>query len=127
MSAAYGADVERRALIAVAVGGLVGAALRWTVGEIVSDPAVALLLVNTAGTGLLGAVTRGALRGAPTRHLLLGVGFCGGLTTFSTFALEVAIRLDAGRPVDGLGLTLASLGLGVFAFGAGTVTARTRG
>lgn len=124
MAAAYGADVDRRAFTVVAVGGLVGAVLRWTVGEIVTDPAVALLLVNTTGAGLFGAVTRGALRAVPTRRLLLGVGFCGGLTTFSTFAVEVALRLDAGRPVDGLGLTLLSLVLGVLAFGAGTATTR---
>lgn len=124
MAAAYGADVDRRAFTVVAVGGLVGAVLRWMVGEIVTDAAIALLVVNTTGTGLFGAVTRGALRGAPTRRLLLGVGFCGGLTTFSTFAVEVAIRLDAGRPVDGLGLTLLSLVLGVVAFGAGTATTR---
>lgn len=99
--------------------------VRWVVGEVVADAALALLLVNTAGTGLLGAVTRGALRGPHARHLLLGVGFCGGLTTFSTFAVEIAVRLDAGRPVDGLGLTLISLLLGLFAFGAGTATGRT--
>lgn len=111
-------------MIVVAVGGVAGALLRWVVGEVVTDAAMAVLVVNTAGTGLLGAVTRGALQGPPVRRLLIGVGFCGGLTTFSTFAVEVAVRLDAGRPVDGLGLMLISLVLGLFAFGAGTATGR---
>ncbi len=111
-------------MIVVAVGGVAGALLRWVIGEIITDTAMALLVVNTVGTGLLGAVTRGALRGSSVRRLLVGVGFCGGLTTFSTFAVEVAVRLDAGRPVDGLGLMLLSLLLGVFAFGAGTATGR---
>lgn len=124
MAAAYGATVERRALVAVAVGGIVGACARWIVGEVVSDSVTALLIVNTAGTALLGAVLHGILQSHATRNLLVGVGFCGGLTTFSTFAVEVAVRLDDGRPIDGLGLTLASLVLGGAAFALGMASRR---
>jgi CrcB protein len=52
----------------------------------------ATFLVNVAGSALLGWVVAGA------RHpRLLGVGFCGALTTFSTFQLELLHMLDAGR------------------------------
>ena len=124
MPAAYGASVDRRALIVVAVGGIAGATVRWLTGEIIDDRIVALLLVNTVGAAILGAVTHGALHSHATRNLLLGVGFCGGLTTFSTFAVEVAARLDDGRPIAGLGVTVFSLVLGIAAFLAGTATKR---
>ena len=108
----------------MALGGIAGAGVRWLTGEVVDDAVIALLVVNTVGTALLGAITYGVLHGNPTRNLLLGVGFCGGLTTFSTFALHVAVRLDDGRVVDGLGITLFSLALGVVAFAGGRATRR---
>lgn len=116
--------MEGRPFIVVAVGGIAGAVVRWLTGELVDDAVIALLLVNTVGTGLLGAVTHGILHSHPTRNLLLGIGFCGGLTTFSTFALHVAVRLDQGRVIDGLGVTAFSIGLGVVAFAAGRATRR---
>ncbi|GJM36763.1 MAG: putative fluoride ion transporter CrcB [Acidimicrobiales bacterium] len=103
---------------------MVGASVRWLTGEVIDDRILTLLLVNTIGTGILGAVTHGILHGNSTRNLLLGVGFCGGLTTFSTFAVEVAVRLDDGKVIDGLGVTLFSVVLGLLAFLAGVMTSR---
>lgn len=124
MAAAYGASMDQRALVVVAVGGVMGAGARWCTGELVDDRIIALLLVNTLGSGLFGAVSHGILHSHPTRNLLLGVGFCGGLTTFSTFALEVATRLDDGKVIDGLGVTIFSLLLGIAAFLVGMGTRR---
>lgn len=124
MSAAYGAAVDRRAFIVVVVGGVAGAAVRWLTGEVIDDRILTMLIVNTIGTGILGAVAHGILLGNTTRNLLLGVGFCGGLTTFSTFAVEVAVRLDDGKVLDGLGVTLISVSLGLVAFLAGVMTSR---
>lgn len=59
----------------------------------------ATFCVNLVGAFILGwATTRLAERIAPTRYwrLLLGTGFCGALTTFSTFQVEV-IRLAEAR------------------------------
>ena len=72
----------------VLVGGAAGAAARGAVADAVPGRR-ATLLVNLVGSLLLGLLASAA----PAPYALLGIGFCGALTTFSTFALEV---LDGG-------------------------------
>ena len=58
------------------------------------------LLVNLVGSLLLGFIVVTAFeRLAPSRYFrpLIGTGFCGGLTTFSTFAVEIVLLIRAGR------------------------------
>jgi CrcB protein len=82
----------------VALGGAMGAGGRYIVSTwAVQRWGIALpygtLIVNVAGSLLLGAVAGLIARGAgvpDTVRLLLGVGFCGAFTTFSTFAVETA-------------------------------------
>jgi CrcB protein len=82
--------------IAIAAGGAAGATTRWAV--LVLWPVGAgfpwpVFAVNVVGCALLGVVLAEEST-HPRRRLLLhdfgGIGFCGGLTTFSTVALEVA-------------------------------------
>ena len=103
-----------RELGSVFIGGVAGALARSGVAEALPhDPRHwpwATLLVNVAGAFVLGLV---AARGA--RRALVGQGFCGALTTFSAFQLELLRMLDDGRIGLALAYAGASLALGVAA------------
>lgn len=127
---------EPLAVAVVALGGSVGAALRWGLATVLPTPTGGLgwstVGVNLSGSFLLGlllAVLAGsaAARGwTPRWHHLarlgLGTGLLGGWTTFSTLAVEVDRSLDAGRPGPAAVALLLSLvgGVGLAALGATT-------
>ena len=89
-----------RLLLAVAIGGAAGTLLRAGLVEAIPhDPGRwpwATLAANVAGALVLGVVARRIAD--PARRGVLGAGFCGGLTTFSTLQLELYDLLDAGEP-----------------------------
>jgi CrcB protein len=97
-------------LAAVYVGGVAGTLARAGVAEGISSP-WCTLLVNLIGAALLGYV----VVALPDRRPLLGTGFCGGLTTFSTLQLE-ALELSTG---DAVLYLAASALLGWLALAAG--------
>ncbi len=75
----------------VAIGGGAGAALRFTAGHMLDRGfPTGTLLVNTVGSFLLGLLVGADAGAGPVA--LLGTGFCGGLTTYSAFALAVVAR-----------------------------------
>lgn len=86
----------------VALGGALGAAARYAVSTVALNRWGAALpygtwLVNVGGSLLLGFVVGVATRNAElsdTVRLLVGVGFCGAFTTFSTFAVETIALAD---------------------------------
>ncbi len=102
--------------VLVALGGAAGAGVRWIMVEVGPETAFpwAVLFVNLVGCTLLGAlVGRGVHHGA---RLLVGTGFCGGLTTFSTLTVEVASMLRDDRAVVACTYLAVSVlaGLGCF-------------
>jgi CrcB protein len=70
------------------------------------------------GLGLVLALVQ-SCSANPRLALLIGVGFFGSLSTFSTFAVELLNELRSGRPFVSLVLALASIVLGLCAAGAG--------
>lgn len=111
-----------RELAAVFVGGAAGALARTGLAEAfpVEPGAVpwATLAVNVLGCLVLGAVLVRTAEGTPERGLL-GPGLCGGLTTFSTFQLELVELLRGGDVLIALVYAAASLALGLAAVDAG--------
>jgi CrcB protein len=81
------------------------------------DPALGTLAVNVTGSALLGAVV--GLAVAPAwLVVLVGTGFCGTLTTFSTYGADVVRLVEERRLARALGNLAATLVLGL---GAATV------
>ena len=72
----------------VAAGAFVGAPLRFLVASRLDGERFpyGTLLVNVAGSFVLGLLSGAAIAGDALA--LLGVGFCGGLTTYSAFAVQ---------------------------------------
>ena len=111
----------------VVAGALVGAPLRLLVTRLAArggrDPARGTLTVNVAGSALLGLVL-GAAATPPAVVALVGTGFCGTLTTFSTFGADVVRMVEQRRLARGLGHALATvvLGVGAAALGYGVTS-----
>jgi len=103
-------------LVLVAVGGAVGAAIRWAIADawVTGGFPWPTLLVNVAGCALLAIFTA---EGIPTNmQRLLAAGFCGGLTTFSTLSVEVVQLLEDDRLATAITYVAASVVLGLVAF-----------
>ncbi len=122
-----------KAIVAVALGGGVGSALRYIVNFIVVARVgpgfpFGTLLINITGSLLIGVVAElaatSSLGMTPLLRLFLAVGVLGGYTTFSTFAFDT-VTLVGDRTI-GLATmyVLASVSLGVLAAFAGQVLVR---
>jgi CrcB protein len=111
----------------VAAGALAGAPMRLLATRLAAraghDPALGTLAVNVAGSAVLGVLL--GLGSVPAWALaLVGTGFCGTLTTFSTFGADV-VRLVDERAVARAAVTVAAtLVLGLGAAAAGYLLAR---
>lgn len=86
---------DRRRAAAIAAGGIAGAGARWAV-LVTFEPTGrlpwAVLAINVVGSVLLGVLLAEEWTHPASRLVLHdggAIGFCGGLTTFSTFTLEV--------------------------------------
>jgi fluoride exporter len=93
-----------KSILAISVGAALGALLRWALGLTLNNlfPAIppGTLAANLIGGYIIGVAVAvfGTSSGLPPEwRLFVVTGFCGGLTTFSTFSTEVVSLLQQER------------------------------
>ena len=92
------------AIFAISIGSAAGALLRWQLGvrmnSVLPPLPLGTLAANLVGGYIIGlavAYLAEAPNLAPEWRLFIITGFCGGLTTFSTFSAEVVMRIQQGQ------------------------------
>lgn len=118
---------------AVALGGAAGTLLRAWVAERWPPTARGFpwdtFTVNVIGAAILGFVVVLLLERSvrsPYIRPLIGTGFCGGLTTFSTWMVETDLLIKGGRVATAAAYLLGSLFAGLAAAWIGMMLARTK-
>lgn len=120
-------------LLFVALGGGIGSALRYLTSRIVVKLVSGnLIFLGTFTANIIGSLLIGLLSGwmlinqpdNQTFRLLFIVGFCGGYTTFSTFAFENMRLIESNQWGLLTAYVLASVVLGVLAVWVGVRLAR---
>lgn len=110
-----------RAFLFVGLGGAAGSMARYGVSQLVSKIytkpfPLATFMVNIVGCFLIGLlfglVQKNSIQS--TSWLILATGFCGGFTTFSSFALENNALLKGNLSVTSVVYTVLSIVLGIF-------------
>ncbi len=119
------------ALLSVFLGAGFGACLRYLLG-LGLNPLFPPVPLGTLAANLLGAYFAGAVAtfllmrtGYPDGlRLFLITGFLGGLTTFSSFSLEMVALLDGGKPMLAMSAAAVHLGGSLLLTVAGALTVR---
>ena len=120
-------------ILLVALGGAAGSVARYLLSKAIQDTAATAfpwgtMAVNVAGCLLIGLLY-GLASGDGTRlgadlKLMLTVGFCGGFTTFSTFANESLTLAKTGDALLSAAYIGLSVALGIIAVAAGAQLAK---
>jgi fluoride exporter len=107
-------------LLIVGAGSAIGGISRFLLGRWVHDQwpsafPLGTLLINVLGCFLIAVFYTLTVKGGLSEEgkLLLTTGFCGGFTTFSTFAWENLELMRNGQAGLAIGYTLASVILGI--------------
>jgi CrcB protein len=79
-------------LVLVGLGGFAGSVLRylvhlWSINWVANFPS-GTMMVNIVGSLIIGILAGLMIKSEQSLYALLVVGFCGGFTTFSTFAMD---------------------------------------
>ena len=101
-------------IVVISLGAALGALLRWVLGSKLNSlfPAIppGTLTANLIGGYIIGVAVACFAQApgiAPEWRLFIITGFCGGLTTFSTFSAEVVTLLQEGRIATAAGAIAA--------------------
>lgn len=112
--------------LVVGLGGLVGAPSRYLLDRAISSRIESeipwgTLVINVTGSLLLGLLTGLTMTGhlSEVTKALVGTGFCGAYTTFSTFTFETVRLLEDGRFLEAGGNVIVSVGVGLGAAAVG--------
>jgi CrcB protein len=113
-------------LLFVFVGGGFGSVLRYVIGKWLNNSENGIpygtFAANILGSLLIGVILSYAAKNdviSQNHTLLLATGFCGGFTTFSTFAYENHVFLKSGDFTSFAFYTIASFVIGFLAVFAG--------
>lgn len=106
-------------ILLVGAGGAVGSIFRFLISELTNKYYAQPFPLATFGINILGCFVIGLLIGAiptsPNLRLLLIIGFCGGFTTFSTFARETFDLLNTNQTILALSYAIVSCVIGIIA------------
>lgn len=109
-------------LLLVFVGGGFGSVLRYVIGKYLNDSTNGIpygtFAANIIGSLLIGIILGLAVKNntlSENQILFLATGFCGGFTTFSTFAYENHLFLKSGDFMSFAIYTIASFVVGFLA------------
>jgi CrcB protein len=112
--------------IAVGAAGAVGSVARYLLDGAVQDRTSGSFPFGTLGVNVVGSLVLGVLAGLALHHshtatikAVVGTGFCGGLTTWSTAAWEAVRLTEEGSPRTAATFTLVNLGASLVAAGVG--------
>lgn len=108
--------------VLVGIGGVFGSIIRFALGRYISEHSKSTFprgtfIINITGALLLGIVV--TFQNYNSIYLLLGDGFLGAYTTFSTFMFEGFSLFQNEEKLDGFKYVFCSLLLGILGFAIG--------
>lgn len=120
-----------KSLLLVFIGGGTGSVARYLIGKYLNSTTTGIpygtFAANVLGSLLIGIILGWALKNnslSSNTALLLATGFCGGFTTFSTFAYENHVFLKSGDFMTFALYAIASFALGILAVFGGMEIAK---
>ncbi|MET7708651.1 fluoride efflux transporter CrcB [Micromonospora sp. NPDC005413] len=114
-------------VLLIALGAAVGAPLRYLTDRAVQSRHGSAFPWGTLTVNVVGSLLLGVLVGWPTEpavSALLGTGFCGALTTYSTFSYETLRLTQGGHRLLALANVVGSVAAGLVAATVGYALAR---